>query len=54
METIKQQLQEFIDNINFDLKQDWCEDKTTNMLQLLKLQQALDLLKSLGENENIN
>jgi hypothetical protein len=54
METIKKQLQEFIDNINFDLQQDWCEDKITNMLQLLKLQQALDLLKSLGENNNIN
>ena len=53
MEKVVIELETWIANIECDLSRDWCEDKITPMLQLLKLQQARDLLKSVGQNNNI-
>lgn len=53
MNEIQSKIQTWIDDINYDLKQDWFDDKITGMIQVIKLQQALDLLKSVGENNNI-
>jgi hypothetical protein len=53
MKTIIEQLKEWKENIEFDIKQDWCDDKTTNMLQLFRLEQAISLLENLGQNNNI-
>jgi len=47
------ELKKWIADIECDLSRDWYEDKITPMLQLLKLQQARDLLKSVGQNNNI-
>ena len=53
MKDIQGKIEGWIEDINYDLKQDWCKDKITPMIQLIKLQQALDLLKSVGDNGNI-
>jgi len=53
MEDILLKLEEWSENMNFDLNQDWCENKTHQMFQLFKIQQAKDLLKSIGKNQNI-
>mgnify|MGYP003131776987 CR=1 FL=1 len=34
---IKEQLDVWIDNVNFDLTQEWCEDKSTMFIQLQNL-----------------
>jgi len=53
MKNVTEQIEKWIADIECDLSRDWCEDKITPMLQLLKLQQARDLLKSVGQNNNI-
>jgi hypothetical protein len=53
MNEIILQLKEWKENIEFDIKKDWCDDKIKCTLQILRLEQSISLLENLGENNNI-
>lgn len=53
MKKIIEELQEIADNIKYDIQQDWNDDKLRHTLQLVKIDHAIALLSSVGENNNI-
>ena len=53
MEKIIEQLVEWKANIESDILSDWHEEKLKSSLQVLRLEQAISLLKNVGENNNI-
>lgn len=55
MNELIEQLKEWKDNINSDIKSDWIEDdkKSESNLQSLALSMAIGILANLGENNNI-
>lgn len=53
MEEIIFKLESWKSDIEFDINQDWNEQKIKNTLQLFRIEQAISLLKNLGDNDNI-
>jgi len=52
MKEIIQQLEEWNENIKFDISQHWNDNKAENMVQHTSLTMAIALLKSVGRNDN--
>ena len=53
MEEIITKLETLAIDIRFDIDQDWNTDKFGNSIQVMKIESAIALLKSVGENGNI-
>lgn len=52
MKDIINQLQEWKENITYDIGQEWNTDKFNNLKQVMYLEQAIALLSHVGKNEN--
>jgi len=53
MKEIIEQLKEWKSNIEYDINQDWHEEKTKSMIQMFRIEQAISLLENVGDNNNI-
>lgn len=54
MKEVIETLESWVSDIKYDLTTDWNDNKHLESVQLMKLESAIALLKSIGENRNIS
>lgn len=54
MKEVIETLESWASDIKYDLTADWNDNKHLESVQLMKLESAIALLKSVGENRNIS